>query len=226
MRIIARFGLLTLLAIAPATARADLFEGFNDITTLAGSGWSLQNNSSPLGSGTWFQGSTGVFNAQAGAPNSYLGANFNFTTGENTINAWAMSPTQTFNNGDVIKFWTRTVIESFFADQLRLKLSLAGASTSASDFTTTLLTVNNSFPDPLGYPFAWTEFTATLSGLGGPTSGRFAFHYDVPSGGPAGANSNYIGIDTVSYTAVPEPTSALVLAGLSLGACFFRRRSA
>jgi hypothetical protein len=167
-----------------------------------------------------------VFDAQAGATNSYLGANFNFTTGANTINAWAMSPTQTFNNGDVIKFWTRTVDVQTFADQLRLKLSLAGASTNASDFTTTLLTVNNAFPNPSGYPNTWTEFTATLSGLGGPTSGRFAFHYDVPDGGPLGSNSDYIGIDTVSYTAVPEPTSALVLAGLSLGACFFRRRSA
>lgn len=48
------------------------------------------------------------------------------------------------------------------------------------------------------YPTSWTKFTATVSGLAGPTSGRVAFRYFVTNGGPSGANSDYIGIDEFS----------------------------
>jgi hypothetical protein len=56
-----------------------------------------------------------------------------------------------------------------------------------------------------GYPNVWTQFTLTLSGLGSPTTGRLAFRYFVENGGPSGANSDYIGIDTAQY-ACPTPT--------------------
>lgn len=62
-----------------------------------------------------------------------------------------------------------------------------------------------------------------MSGLAGPTSGRFAFRYFVTDGGPAGANSGRIGIDDVSYTAVPEPGTLAVL-GLGLLAARKRRK--
>ncbi|HYP51417.1 MAG TPA: choice-of-anchor J domain-containing protein, partial [Pyrinomonadaceae bacterium] len=50
-------------------------EGFDNITTLPGSGWFTQNNSVPVGTTGWFQGNPAVFPAQAGATNSYIGAN-------------------------------------------------------------------------------------------------------------------------------------------------------
>jgi hypothetical protein len=49
----------------------------------------------------------------------------------------------------------------------------------------------------------WTEYTITLAGLPGPTPGRFAFHYDVPNGGAAGLQGDYIGIDSVGFTPAP-----------------------
>jgi hypothetical protein len=64
----------------------------------------------------------------------------------------------------------------------------------------------------------------TLSGLNGPESGRFAFRYNVTDAGPLGANSNYIGVDTVDFSKIPEPASALFLVGLGLGTCLIRRR--
>jgi hypothetical protein len=54
-------------------ASADSFRGFDNISTLAGSGWTLVNNSSPAGLTGWFQGNSGVFNSQAGAPDSSWG---------------------------------------------------------------------------------------------------------------------------------------------------------
>jgi hypothetical protein len=179
-------------------------------------------NASTGGPGTtsWFQGNTTVFNAQAGPASGYIGANFNNSTGSNAINNFLMSQVRTFNNGDTISFWTRTVGTVTFPDRLILKLSKSGASTNVADFNTTLLTVNPTLTTT-GYPSAWTQFTATVSGLSGPTSGRFAFNYNVTNAGPSGANSDYIGIDTAAYTAVPEPGT---MAALGLGAAALLRR--
>ena len=48
-----------------------------------------------------------------------------------------------------------------------------------------------------GYPNVWTQYTVTISGVPTATTGRFALRYFVENGGPSGANSNYIGIDTL-----------------------------
>lgn len=166
-------------------------------------GWASQNLSAPVGTTGWFQGNTAVFPAQSGAPTSYIGANFNNTAGTGTISNWLFTPNLTFQNGDEISFWTRTVGAPAFPDRLELRMSTNGASvdagassTSVGDFTNLLLTVNSGLTTA-GYPNAWTRFTATVSGLAGPTSGRFAFRYFVTNGGPSGANSDYIGIDNV-----------------------------
>lgn len=48
---------LGLTAGLACQAQAQAFtENFDDIATLAGNGWLLQNNSSPVGSLGWFQG--------------------------------------------------------------------------------------------------------------------------------------------------------------------------
>ncbi|HEX9961407.1 MAG TPA: choice-of-anchor J domain-containing protein, partial [Pyrinomonadaceae bacterium] len=123
--------LFFLLAGAGGTARAQfLNEGFNNISTLPASGWHVQNNSSPVGSTGWFQGNPAVFPAQSGATNSYIGANFNNTTGNNTISNWLLTPTLNLYNGAVFKFWTRTGTDSPFPDRLEVRLSTGGASTN------------------------------------------------------------------------------------------------
>lgn len=224
-----------LLLALPLTAQAQLNEDFDDIATLPAAGWAFQNNSDPLGTTNWFQGNSAVFDAFNGAPNAYLGANFNNGAGVATISNWAMTPVLSLTNGSQFSFFTRTIGAAAFPDRLQLRMSTAGASTNVGtsaldvgDFTMLLLTVNPALGGD--YPETWTQFTATLSGLAEPTLGRFAFRYFVEDGGPLGDNSNYIGIDAVSFTgatAVPEPaTLALLGLGvLGLGASARRRRA-
>jgi hypothetical protein len=194
---------------------------------LATGTWFAFNNSSPLGTtGVFFQnGTSGPFAADPSAGTNYAAMNFNSGAGTANISTFLMSPNLTFNNGDTISFITRTVTTVAFPDRLRLLLSTNGASTTPADFSTVLLSVNEGLT-LAGYPNTWTSFNATISGLGGPTSGRFAFNYNVPNAGPSGANSDFIGIDTAAYTivAVPEPTT-WALMGLStagLGGVLFR----
>ena len=181
-----------------------LSEGFDDITTLPGAGWSQINTSLPLGSSSWFQGNA-VLTQQSGAATSWIGANFNNVTGDNTISNWLITPQTTLQNGDVIKFWTRTVSAVAFPDRLQVRLSTTGAGTDPvgptdlGSYTTLLLDINPTYT-LTGYPSAYTEYSLTVSGLSGPTASRVALRYFVTNGGPSGANSDFIGIDTFSIT--------------------------
>ncbi len=245
MRSLIKFGSCAMLLVAmTVNANAQSFtEDFDAITVGPGAGGpnTLGNfaggESSVLSSGTWHAlnvspggpGSTGWFNSATLPPLTgagVLNANFNSSTGSNAIDSYFMSPVRTFNNGDTISFFTRTVTAVGFPDRLRLAFSTSGASTNNADFGTTLLTINPGLT-LTGYPSVYTQFTAVLSGLGGPTSGRFAFNYNPTNAGPAGANSDFIAIDSVAYTvvAIPEPTSALALVGLCVGGLFRRRRA-
>lgn len=224
-------------------------EGFDSVSGLGLSGWAQQNlsesavNQGPFGG--WFQGNdhSGVtggvntssdFPAFSGGTDSYIGTIFavsNSGTGT-TLSNWLFTPTATLNNGDTFSFYTRTNTfggSTIYPDRLEVRLSTNGSSTnvgatstSVGDFTNLLLTVNPSL-NTVDYPTTWTQYNLTVSGLAGPTSGRFAFRYFVTDGGPAGANSGRIGIDDVSYTAVPEPGTLAVL-GLGLLAARKRRK--
>jgi len=211
---------------AAGASAASLDEGFDSVLP---AGWTTKNNSVPLGSTTWFQGNPTVFPSHTGAPNSYAGANFNNTAGAGEISTWLITPTLSFNNGDTLSFWTRSVDGSFFPDRLEVRFSNVGGSdvgntaTSVGSFSTLLLTVNPDL-EVGGYPGVWTQYTATISGLSGATNGAIGFRYLVSDAGPAGNNSDYIGLDTVSITAaVPEPSTWALMA-LGLGAVALRRR--
>jgi hypothetical protein len=207
--------ILFFLSAAGAPAKAQpIVENFDNISNLPASGWFMRNNSVPLGSTSWFQGNPNIFPAQSGAPNSYIGANFNNTTGTNTISNWLLTPTRLLTNGSVLKFWTRTRFDTPFPDRLEVRLSTAANSTNVGtgpngvgDFTTLLLTINPNL-EIGGYPEVWTEYTVVLSGLPGgcmgasSAQGRIAFRYFVTNAGPTGDNSDYIGIDTVSYNTI------------------------
>lgn len=203
--------------LVASVASANFTEGFDDITTLTGSGWSQQNLSSPVGTTNWFQGNAAVFVAQAGTnTNSYIGGNYNNTSGTGTISNWLMAPSDTLGSGGVLTFYTRTVDTPAFPDRLQVWQSTNGASTNVADFTTMLLDINPNYTTT-GYPNVWTLYTVNLSGAN--VSGRLAFRYFVENAGPAGSNSDYIGIDTVNYAApVPEPATmaTLALGGLAL----------
>ena len=182
-----------------------LFEGFDDITTLPGTGWVQTNHSATVGTTNWFQGNSTVFPSQSGAADSYIGANFNNTTGTNTISNWLLTTPLPLLNGRTITFYTRTVDAPSFPDRLQVRMSTNGASsnvgttaTDVGDFTTLLLDINPTYTTD-GYPNVWTQFTVTVSGVPTFTTGRLAFRYFVENGGPTGANSDYIGIDTFQF---------------------------
>ena len=199
--------LLSLFAFCTLTfAQAQtnlLLEAFDAIAL---PGWTLTNQSVPIGSTGWFQGNTAVFNSQSGATNSYIGANFNNTTGANTISNWLITPQVLVQDGDVLKFWTRTATGATFADRLEIRSSLGATptipsgATNVGSFSTVHHTINPTLLAGAGsYPDVWTEFTITVAGVSAtPVAMNFAFRYFVTSGGPSGANSNYIGIDTFS----------------------------
>ncbi len=194
---------------------AVITQGFDTLTGTSPnqcvSGWTCINNSSPLGTTGWFQGNPGVFPAQAGATNAYIGANFNNTSGTGTIDNWLITPQVSFGIGATLSFWSRTVTSPQFADRLEIRLSTAGASTNVADFTVVLGTINPNLVGTAGpcvptasgtggYPNAWCQYTLTAAqGIPTSGSGRIAFRYFVPNGGPKGENSDYIGIDTFSF---------------------------
>jgi hypothetical protein len=212
MAVLGTFLLLGGLAAAEAQ---QLTEGF-ELVTFPPTGWAVRNQSTTIGTNTtcWNR-----FTATPWAPNSgtgHAGANFNCTTGANTISGWLLSSQMTnLQNGQQVTFFTRKGAPDSFADRLQLRLCLdttpdscgAAGSTGATsadvgNFTTLLVDVNPTLV--LGvYPTAYTQFSATLSGLpAGPNSGRIAFRYFVTNGGPTGANSDIISVDDINVTPV------------------------
>ena len=67
------FALALTLGLSTGASADPLTENFN---TGLPAGWTVKNLSEPPGTLAWFQGNEFVFDAQQGAPNSYLAANF------------------------------------------------------------------------------------------------------------------------------------------------------
>ncbi len=179
-----------------------LTEEFDDITTLPGAGFTFVNASDVPNLG-WNQGAGGAtFPSHMGGPDAYISVNFNSTSGS-IINNFMITPVLNLENGDEIKFWTRTVTGSGFPDRLELRIDPTGANTdpsgptSVGSYTELLVEVNPTLTIG-GYPEVWTEFTGIVSGLTGAVNTRVAFRYWVTDGGPVGANSNYIGVDSLT----------------------------
>jgi hypothetical protein len=187
-------------------------EGFSNVAGLTAAGWNQQNLSTPIGSNpNWVQGDpvNMPFSANSLPANSYIAANYNSVAGAATISNWLISPMLNLSNGDVITFYTRGTGSSY-ADNLQVRLSTNGSSAnvgasniSVGDFSNLLLEINPTLTAAL-YPVIWTQYTITISGLATPTTGRIAFRYYVPNGGPTGLNSDLIGIDDFVYTPVPS----------------------
>lgn len=215
--------------MAPQSCTIILDEGFDDIENLPG--WVLINHSQPSGASGWFQGNGPVFPAFDGPPDAYIGANFNDGGGLATISNWLLTPEVTLQDGSTLTFYTRTAQASLaavgmlsgacntgnaFPDRLQVRMSTNGASTNVGttafdvgDFINLLIDINPTYAIG-GYPEAWTQFTANISGVPPGITGRLAFRYFVENGGPEGVNSNYIGIDRAVYCAtiprvIPTP---------------------
>jgi hypothetical protein len=198
---------------APAARAAGtviLNQSFDDVGALGN--WVMTNNSVPQGQ-SWFQGNAGVFGAQGGAADAYIAASFlSAGPGAGTIDNWLITPQLTFGGATHLSFFTRAQSLPGFNDTLEVRFS-PGAGTDTAGFTTLLTTIGG----PSAYPGSWQQFTADLALSG---SGRFAFRY------LGDATANYIGIDTVTVNAVPEPSAWLMLGlGLGLTTLLLRRQS-
>ncbi len=204
--------LLTVLFVLPSIhlhAQVLLEEPFDDVPVLWEQGWVKKNRSYPLGSETWMQA------GPLGAPaydgdsiafigNGYLAGGVSDHTWTN-LSDWLFTPPLDLENGDVVSF--RALSWSCFSQPDRLEVrmntslgtNVGDASTSVGEYEIVLLHINED-QLPLGMPSVsmgddWAVYSATITGLGGPTTCRIAVRYFVVNGGPAGPNSSFIGVD-------------------------------
>ncbi|MCU6497077.1 choice-of-anchor J domain-containing protein [Rugamonas sp. A1-17] len=212
-------GLVASVATCSAFASPLLSEGFNDISTLGASGWVMTNNSNPVGATNWFQGQEFAFPAAAGAGDSYIAAN-NVNAGfAGTISNWLITPEVAMANGEQLNFSLRLLAEGA-VDTVQVYYSTAGASSNVGSTASSTGDFKLLGTYSASATTGWTNNALTLSGLSGATTGRYAFRYLVDD---TSVNGDYIGIDSVSISAVPEPTTALMLL-LGLGVVAFSRK--
>ncbi len=204
---------LALLTIGFVNAQNIFTENFSGTTAdIDGAGWNRTNVSNPVGASTWIVPTAAntafVGGGYSGGDTSFILVNYNSTTGAGIISNWLISPTIQIQNGDVITFWSRKGGDNtttIYPDNLQFRISTAGDNSiipsidenDLGDFTT-LATEINPNQDTTSYPFDWTQYSYTVTGLTGITDCKLAFRYYVTDGGPSGNNSDIIGVDDLS----------------------------
>lgn len=226
------FAFTAIMAAAAASQAAVLTQGFENVPGLASQGWRFSNQSTQASANLWRQGNASSVNsigpAQAGPGDSYALANFTDTgstaSSGATISNWMITPQLAFGGQNhTVTFYTRTATGNPFPDRLQVRLSttdnLTGATpTSVGSFTTLLLDINPTLlSGAANYPDVWTQFTINIPGASVPANGYIAFRYFVSNAGANGANSNIIGVDTLSIVPGPSALALIPVAGLMAG---------
>lgn len=196
-------------AMGVAHAGVLLQEGFDDVEALRTQDWIFSNDSVPPGPVEgWFQGFEDTFPAHQGAPTSYIASNFNAAAPGGILNNWLLTPEFSLANTVTVSFWLRAEFFPDTSDQVRFGFTDGGA--VLDEF---LLDQVVTVPVE-----GWTRYSITLDGQGTGATGRFGFqHFGVAD------LSNYVGLDTLTINAVPEPSTAMIL-GLGLAGFAMARR--
>ncbi|WP_137172144.1 choice-of-anchor J family PEP-CTERM protein [Massilia sp. HP4] len=193
--------------MASAQAGVLINEGFDDVSALGSKGWIIDNASSPAGPLTWFQGDQSVFRAQNGAPNSY--AAINYLTGKDggTLANWLITPEFSTVMGTSVSFWLRADPVANYSDQVKFGVSAGGSALTEFALSQAVTVATGE----------WTKYVFNLA----PTNGtmRFAIQYTGMAD-----SANYLGLDNLRVTEIPEPASLLILAAGAVGLVAARRR--
>lgn len=185
-----------------------LQEGFENVFSLPGQGWVLNNASTPAGVTTgWTQGDPAQFDAQQGAAESFAGANYASAAVGGTLNSWLITPEFTTTWGNTVSFWLRGASDALYSDQIAYGLSQG--SSALIDFA-----MGPAFTVTQG---AWTQYTFNIDPREGKA--RFALQYT----GAADA-ANYVGLDSLVVADIPEPSTVMILAAGVMGLAMSRRR--
>lgn len=186
--------------------------GFDGTTsTMINDGWVRTNQSAPVGPSLWvipisylFPFATG---GQDGGLFSLTVVNYNstaFSPNPGIFSNWLISPPITVDNGDIVSYYTRkgTNMPPVFPDNMQFRMSSdantvipSGGPSDVGSFTTLCQEINPTL-NTTSYPFKWTPYFYTISGLSGPTACQFAFRYYATDAGISGANGDVIGVDS------------------------------
>ncbi|MET0858200.1 MAG: choice-of-anchor J domain-containing protein, partial [Telluria sp.] len=121
--------------LAQASGTVVLKENFNNVGALTN--WVQVNNSNPVGQ-PWFQGNPGVFAAQYGPADSYIGANYlSAASSSGSIDTWLITPELMLGGATRLSFYTRSDTVPGFNDMLEVRFS-AGGGTDTGGFSTLL----------------------------------------------------------------------------------------
>lgn len=203
--------LVAALACAGMSAQANvvLSEGFDNWAGLFTAGWQTVNQSPSPGT-TWLPGNPGIFPAASGAAPSYASANFLGTTASSgPISNWLITPQIALNTLTTVSFDVRVVGEGLL-DTVEVLVSTSG--TAPANFS-----LIGSYSSSTADFWSAQSFSTNLPAAG---LGYVAFRYVVADVATAG---DYLGIDNVVITAVPEPATYALL-GLGIAALVARRR--
>jgi hypothetical protein len=232
--------------------------GFGDDTTLVSDNtWTIVNlsgnsdNPNGVGLQTWQQGVPQAFGAQnfeidgQEPVNGYALVNFASAQddflGQATVNNYLLTPELDLSLGGTLTFWTRAVQGTSRSNALQV---LAGSGLDVTTYTAqSIFSVSESadigtqlgdLQDTFGYPGAiggttWQQYVVTLAS-GGSADGRLAFRFfsDPDQAGTNGTQAGVVGIDTLSFVAVPEPTTGFGAAAIAMlaGSAAIRQRRA